>query len=78
MSVVPMTVKPKNETRHYGGHTYHLMYDPNAPLPKRWVWQAIITKKYEFVGEASTIDAAARAAKKRIDKFAQLWGGSNE
>jgi hypothetical protein len=78
MSVIPMSVPskvtPKSETRQHNGHYYHLTYDPNAPDGKKWVWRAVVTKKYVFVGDAATLDAASRGAKRKIDKFQRVWG----
>jgi hypothetical protein len=74
MSVVPIAVRPKTETRYHNGQHYHLTFDPNALDGKNWVWRAVITKTYTFVGDASTIEAAARGAKKSIDKFVRVYG----
>jgi len=69
-----MQVKPKTETRHHRGQRYILEFDPHAPSDHRWVWRATVTRAYEFIGNGSTIETAARAARKRID-FALRIGG---
>jgi hypothetical protein len=59
-------VRTKAETRHYAGHRFTLRYDPTAAHDQRWLWVAKITRTYEFVGTASTIERAAKAAERKI------------
>lgn len=66
--------KPKSETHFYNGHRYHLTFDPNAPTGNQWVWRAFVTRTYEFVGEAATIQNAASQARRKINKFIRVWG----
>ena len=67
-------IQPKTETRFHNGHRFHLTFDPNAPIGKQWVWRAIVTRTYEFVGEAATIQTAASQAKRRINTYTRVWG----
>lgn len=69
-----MQVKPKTETRYHKGHYFVLEYDPNAPDGQRWVWRSVVTKRYEFYGSHATIESAARAAKRRIDRTLRIGG----
>lgn len=69
-----MQVTPKQETRYHRGQRYTLEYDPKAPLPQRWVFVATVTRTYENIGSAATIDNAARAARKRIDTVMRIGG----
>jgi len=59
-------VSPKVEHGMYMGHRYVLRFDPNGPPDERWVWLVKYTCVYEYYGEAATIQAASRAAKRQI------------
>lgn len=59
-------IRPKTEIRNYKGHRYILRFDPNAPQSERWHWTVKYTTVYEYYGSASSIEAASRAAMKRI------------
>jgi hypothetical protein len=59
-------VKPKSESRQFGGHKYHLQFDANAPPERRWFWRVLFTRTYEYVGAAPTIQKAAKEAERKI------------
>lgn len=69
-----MQVKPKQEARQHRGQHYVLEYDPRAPSGECWVWHATVTRKYEFIGNGATIEAAARNARRRIDFALRVAG----
>lgn len=70
--VIHLTTKPippKREEYEHAGLKYRCIYDQNAPPDKRWVWivEQVITLKY--VGDSPTIEAAARAARRKIHEL---------
>jgi hypothetical protein len=71
-----MQVTPKSETRMHRGNRYILEYDPRAPLGRQWVWRAMVQMTYEYVGNGTTIETAARAARSRIDKAMRIGGAT--
>jgi len=63
---VGQDIRPKMESRAYEGHRYILRFDPNADASDRWHWTVKFTQTYEYHGAAASIEAATKAAKKRI------------
>jgi hypothetical protein len=67
-------VKPKSESRQFGGHRYTLMFDTNAPPERRWFWTVKYTRIYEYIGAASTIQRAAKEAERKIGELLSYEG----
>jgi hypothetical protein len=62
-------VKPKSESRLYGGQRYTLQFDNAAPPERRWFWTVKYQRVYEYVGGAATMQRAAKEAERKIGEL---------
>ena len=70
METASKYIEPKTEAGMFMGQRYILRFDPNAvDMCKRWVWLVRFTKTFEYYGEAATIEAALKAAKRHIKEL---------
>ena len=74
--VVDLFVKPKSESHRYEGQRYTCAFDPHESDSSRWVYRVYLTRVYEIIGKAPTLQAANNAARKEVRQFnAGVEGG---
>jgi len=56
-------IPPKVINEEHAGQRYTVRYDP---VSKRWAWIVNYVETYKFFGEATTAEAAASAARRKI------------
>lgn len=69
MTVIPLTIPPKEVEYVHEGQKYKCTYDKNAPSDQAWVWLVKYTQTYHFIGNAPTMSIAVRRAKSKIHEL---------
>jgi len=64
--VVP--IPPKEVKLEHAGQRILIRFDPNGDLGGKWVWIVDYVRKYPYFGRAASLEAATRAAKRRVEK----------
>lgn len=64
-----LSIPPKTETSTHEGQRYTLTYHPGEPEGHRWGWYVAFRATYDFYGNATSLEAARRAACRQIDRL---------